>query len=60
VLSQGDTFVPIPGTKRAARVEENVGADDVVLSPAQIEALTNMSPAAGGHHSEAQMQMLDR
>lgn len=60
VLAQGDTFVPIPGTKRAARVEENVGADDVVLSPAQLHTLTTMSPAAGGHHNDAQMRMLDR
>ncbi|MCU1688211.1 MAG: aldo/keto reductase [Jatrophihabitantaceae bacterium] len=60
VLAQSDTFVPIPGTKRASRVEENVAADDVVLSSAQVEALTNISPAAGGHHSEAQMRMLDR
>lgn len=60
VLAQSDTFVPIPGTKRASRVEENVGADDIVLSPTQIEILTAMTPAAGDHHNEAQMRMLDR
>ena len=32
VLSQGEDIVPIPGTKRRARLEENVGAVDVELS----------------------------
>ena len=60
LLAQGDTFAPIPGTKRVARLEENVGADAVLLTPAQLATLTNMAPAAGEHHSEAQMKMLDR
>src|ERR1700712_2325595 len=60
LLAQGDDIVPIPGTKRVARVEENVGADAVVLTPEQVDKLTRVSPAAGEHHSEAQMQMLER
>ena len=32
VLAQGDDIVPIPGTKRRARLEENVAAVDVELS----------------------------
>jgi aryl-alcohol dehydrogenase-like predicted oxidoreductase len=32
VLAQGDDVVPIPGTKKVARLEENLGALDVALS----------------------------
>ncbi|MGZ4755366.1 MAG: aldo/keto reductase [Acidimicrobiia bacterium] len=60
VLAQGDDIAPIPGTKRVARVEENAAADGVVLSVEQIDKLTNVTPAAGDHHSEQQMQMIER
>jgi aryl-alcohol dehydrogenase-like predicted oxidoreductase len=60
LLAQGDDIVPIPGTRRAARVEENVGADAIVLTPEQIAKLTGMRPAAGGHHTEEQMRMIER
>ena len=38
----------------------DAAADDVVLSPEQLATLTNVTPPAGEHHSEAQMQLLDR
>ena len=60
LLAQGDDMVPIPGTKRVSRLEENVAADDVVLTPDQVARLTAVSPAAGEHHSPAQMAWLDR
>jgi aryl-alcohol dehydrogenase-like predicted oxidoreductase len=60
VLAQGDDIAPIPGTKRVTRVEENIAADRVELSPEQIDKLTNVTPAAGDHHSEQQMQMIER
>jgi aryl-alcohol dehydrogenase-like predicted oxidoreductase len=60
LLAQGEDMVPIPGTKRVSRLEENVGADDVVLTDDQLGRLTAVSPAAGEHHSEAQMKWLDR
>jgi aryl-alcohol dehydrogenase-like predicted oxidoreductase len=60
LLAQGDTFAPIPGTKRVSRLEENVAADALELAPEQIDKLTKISPPAGDHHSEAQMKMLDR
>jgi hypothetical protein len=43
-----------------ARVEENCAADDVVLTPDQISKLNAVTPAAGDHHSEQQMQMIER
>jgi aryl-alcohol dehydrogenase-like predicted oxidoreductase len=55
LLAKGDDIAPIPGTKRVARVEENVAADTVALAAEQIANLDNLTPAAGDHHNEAQM-----
>jgi len=60
LLTKGDDIVPIPGTKRVPRVEENVGADAVELSAEQIDRLDELPPAAGEHHNEQQMQMIER
>ena len=37
LLSRGEDIVPIPGSTRAARIEENAGAVQVRLSPADID-----------------------
>ena len=60
LLAQGDFIAPIPGTKRVTRVEENTAADGVELTAAQLDTLNNLSPAAGDHHGEAQMRMIER
>ncbi|GAA2605461.1 aldo/keto reductase [Paractinoplanes durhamensis] len=60
LLSKGDDIVPIPGTKRVTRVEENIAADTVELTPSQIGVLDAMAPAEGGHHTDTQMQMIER
>ena len=60
LLAQGDDIVPIPGTKRVVRVEENVAADGVTLTAEQVDALTKLPPVAGDHHNEAQMKMIGR
>jgi aryl-alcohol dehydrogenase-like predicted oxidoreductase len=60
LLAKGDDIVPIPGTKRASRLEENVGADAVELTAAQISRLDDLPPAAGDHHNEQQMRMIER
>ena len=60
LLAQGDDIAPIPGTKRVSRVEENTAADAVEISTAQLEALNNLTPAAGEHHNEEQMAMYER
>jgi aryl-alcohol dehydrogenase-like predicted oxidoreductase len=44
VLAQGDDVAPIPGTKRVHRLEENVGALEVSLSAADLEALDRAVP----------------
>jgi aryl-alcohol dehydrogenase-like predicted oxidoreductase len=60
LLAKGDDIAPIPGTKRVSRLEENVAADGIELSAAQLGKLTQITPPAGDHHNEAQMRMLDR
>jgi len=60
VLAQGDDIAPIPGTKRMTRVEENTAADAVELNAEQIDKLTDITPAAGDHHNEQQMKLIER
>ena len=60
VLAQGEDVVPIPGTKRVARLEENLDADAVQLSAEQLRRLTGVTPPAGEHHNDAQMSMIER
>ena len=52
VLAQGDDIVPIPGTKRVARLEENAGAAAVKLSPDQLEHLTAIRPPVGNRYAD--------
>jgi aryl-alcohol dehydrogenase-like predicted oxidoreductase len=60
LLAKGDDIAPIPGTKRVSRLEENIAADDVVLTAEQIARLDALPAPAGDHHNEAQSRMLDR
>ncbi|GAA4756351.1 aldo/keto reductase [Actinomycetospora chibensis] len=60
LLSRGTDIAPIPGTKRVSRLEENVAADGVELTDEQLRRLDALPPAEGAHHTEAQMQMIER
>jgi aryl-alcohol dehydrogenase-like predicted oxidoreductase len=60
LLAQGNDIAPIPGTRRVARVEENTAADGVQLSGDQLERLSNLTPASGERHDEANMASIDR
>jgi aryl-alcohol dehydrogenase-like predicted oxidoreductase len=63
VLAQGDDLVPIPGTTRAERVEENIGALDVELSEEDLRSLDEIAPvgaAAGERYPEDNLRFLDR
>ncbi len=58
VLAQGEDIVAIPGTKRRSRLEENIGALDVRLSAADLQALGRIFPpgaAAGTRYPPAGM-----
>ena len=60
LLTRGNDVVPIPGTKRVSRVEENTAADAVTLTPEQVAALDALAAAEGGHHTDDQMKMIER
>jgi aryl-alcohol dehydrogenase-like predicted oxidoreductase len=60
LLAQGNDIAPIPGTKRVARAEENIAADQLELSAGQLDRLNNLAPAAGERHDEGNMSVIDR
>jgi aryl-alcohol dehydrogenase-like predicted oxidoreductase len=63
VLAQGDDIVPIPGTKRRAYLEENLGALEIELSQVELEHLNSIAPqgvTAGDRYPAAMMPLLNR
>ncbi len=58
VLAQGEDIVPIPGTKRRVRLEENVGAVDVELSADELAEIRAAVPQVAGDRYGAQMMQL--
>ncbi|MFC4587563.1 aldo/keto reductase [Sphaerisporangium corydalis] len=60
LLAQGEDIVPIPGTKRVHRVEENTAAADLQLTEGRLARLSALPPAAGDTHTESGLAMLER
>lgn len=63
VLARGEDLVPIPGTKRLAYLEENLGALDIVLDAAdlaRIEAVFPPAAAAGARYPAASIGSVHR
>ena len=63
LLAKKPWIVPIPGTTRLARLEENIAAARVALSPeetAQIEAAAARIPVQGERYSAEMSRMVDR
>jgi aryl-alcohol dehydrogenase-like predicted oxidoreductase len=52
LLAQGDDVVPIPGTKRVSRLEEDVAAADLILSPDHLARLGALRPPAGDRYAD--------
>ncbi len=63
LLAQQPWLVPIPGTRRRNRIDENVGATQVGLSADEIDDLNTLATSVGVHgdrYNEALMKTLDR
>lgn len=63
VMAKGDFIVPIPGTKRRDRLEENVAAAAIRLSPEELAAIEAVAPpgvAAGTRYPAAMMAAVRR
>jgi aryl-alcohol dehydrogenase-like predicted oxidoreductase len=48
LLAQGKDIVPIPGTKRKERVDENVGALQIKLTPDDVKRISAAAPVGAG------------
>jgi len=62
VLAKGDDIIPIPGTKKIARLEENIAAADVHLSPEDVAAIEAAAPpeaVAGERYPEVASSTLN-
>jgi aryl-alcohol dehydrogenase-like predicted oxidoreductase len=52
LLAQGDDIVPIPGTKRVSRLEENAAAADLELTPEQVDGLEAIPAPVGDRYAD--------
>jgi aryl-alcohol dehydrogenase-like predicted oxidoreductase len=48
LLAQGPEVIPIPGTKRKSRVDENVGALEVPLDASDVQRISDTVPVGAG------------
>jgi aryl-alcohol dehydrogenase-like predicted oxidoreductase len=63
ILAQSPSFVPIPGTTKLHRLEENIAASEVELSEDDLQEIENGAAqitAEGARYAEAQDRMIDR
>jgi aryl-alcohol dehydrogenase-like predicted oxidoreductase len=61
LLSRGADIIPIPGSTRAERVEENAAAVRIQLSPDDVAALDAIAPlVAGDRYTEGGMRTVNR
>jgi aryl-alcohol dehydrogenase-like predicted oxidoreductase len=63
LLAQGNDIVPIPGTKRRERLEENAGAADVELTDEDLRRIEEALPkgsASGERYGEQMMRAVNR
>jgi aryl-alcohol dehydrogenase-like predicted oxidoreductase len=59
VLAQGQDIVPIPGTTKRKNLDENLGALDVLLTPADLARIEELAPrgvAAGDRYTQEMMK----
>ena len=60
LLAHGPDIVPIPGSTRAERVEENAGAASVELTMADLTALEALAPQiAGARYMDGGMKLVN-
>ena len=63
ILARSPSFVPIPGTTKLHRLEENIAATEVELSEDDLQEIENGAAritAEGARYAEAQERMIDR
>ena len=58
VLAQGEYILPIPGTRRSRNLDENLGALEVKLTPAELAEIESVAPAGAVAGARNPPQML--
>jgi aryl-alcohol dehydrogenase-like predicted oxidoreductase len=62
LLAGHDNVIPIPGTSNPQRLEENVAAADIELTPQEVERIEQIAPhgeVAGARYNEAMARLLN-
>jgi aryl-alcohol dehydrogenase-like predicted oxidoreductase len=63
LLARQPSIVPIPGTRKIARLEENLGADDLTLTDTDLDEIDHASMSItveSARHPEAMQRLIDR
>ena len=58
VMAQGEYILPIPGTRRSRNLDENLGALEVKLTPAELAEIESVAPAGAVAGARNPPQML--
>ncbi|MFB3922592.1 MAG: aldo/keto reductase [Terriglobia bacterium] len=62
VLTQGEDILPIPGTTRAAHLEENLAALEITFTPEELSRINEIAPkgvAVGDRYAEGAMKVVN-
>ena len=63
LLHQKDFIVPIPGTKKVSRIEENIGAENITFTPEELQKIReklNSIELVGNRYSESQEKLINK
>jgi aryl-alcohol dehydrogenase-like predicted oxidoreductase len=63
LIGRSENVVPIPGTKRRARLEENIAAMGIALSDDELKAIDALLPPAaiaGARYPDSMLRLVDR
>ena len=63
LLAQDPSIVPIPGTRRIERIEENIGAAEVQLTSddlAELDRVSTENQVQGDRYPEQMQRLIDR
>ena len=63
LLHQKPFIVPIPGTKKVSRIQENIGAENISFTPEELQEIReklNSIELVGNRYSEAQEKLINK
>lgn len=60
VLAQGDDIVPIPGTKRRRYLEENLAAETIALTKAEVDEIASLVPPGSARGTRYPAAIMDK